>query len=82
MMPRIKTGMARGGGRSERYQADDGITAYGINAFGLVPWTKALYVFVVAGFDRLAPPVADSPLISVRGSENQFLGGRFLSYNF
>jgi outer membrane protein len=66
----------------ERYHADGGITAYGVNAFGLVPWTKAVSIFVIADFDRLAPPVADSPLVRVRGADNQFLGGLFLSYGF
>ena len=66
----------------EQYHADGGITAYGVNAFALVPWTKAVSFSVIAGFDRLAPPVANSPLVRVRGSENQALGGLFLSYGF
>ncbi|MFZ4858407.1 MAG: MipA/OmpV family protein [Desulfuromonadaceae bacterium] len=47
-----------------------------------MPWTKTVSVSVIAGFDRLASPVADSPLVRTRGSENQFLGGLFLSYGF
>ncbi len=66
----------------DRYHADGGITAYGIKAFAMVPWTKAVSFSVIAGFDRLAPPVANSPLVRVRGSENQALGGLFLSYGF
>ncbi|MDD2735811.1 MAG: MipA/OmpV family protein [Desulfuromonadaceae bacterium] len=66
----------------ERYHADGGITAYGVSAFALVPWTKTVSVSVVAGFDRLAPPVADSPLVRRRGAENQAFGGLFLSYGF
>ena len=64
------------------YHADGGITAYGVNAFAMVPWTKAVSFSVIAGFDRLAPPVANSPLVRVRGSENQALGGLFFSYGF
>jgi len=66
----------------ERYHADGGITAYGVNAFAMVPWTKAVSVSVIAGFDRLAPPVTNSPLVRIRGAENQALGGLFLSYGF
>ncbi|MFZ4858402.1 MAG: MipA/OmpV family protein [Desulfuromonadaceae bacterium] len=66
----------------EPYHADGGITAYGVNFFAMVPWTKAVSISVIAGFDRLAPPVANSPLVRVRGSENQALGGLFLSYGF
>ena len=64
------------------YHADGGITAYGVNAFAMVPWTQAVSVFIIAGFDRLAPPVADSPLVRVRGAENQAFGGLFLNYGF
>ena len=64
------------------YRADGGITAYGVNAFAMVPWTKAVSVSVIAGFDRLASPVANSPLVRARGSESQALGGLFLSYGF
>ncbi len=66
----------------EQYHAAGGITAYGVNVFALVPWTKAVSFSVIAGFDRLAPPVANSPLVHVRGAENQFLGGLLLSYGF
>jgi MipA family protein len=66
----------------EGYHAAGGITAYGIKAFAMVPWTKAVSFSVIAGFDRLAPLVANSPLVRVRGSENQALGGLFLSYGF
>ena len=65
-----------------QYHADGGITAYGVNAFAMIPWTKAVSFSVIAGFDRLALPVANSPLVRVRGSENQALGGLFLSYGF
>lgn len=65
-----------------RYHADGGITAYGVNAFAMVPWTKAVSFSAIGGFDRLAPPVADSPLVRIRGAENQAFGGLFLSYGF
>ncbi len=65
-----------------RYHADGGIIAYGVNAFAMVPWTKAVSFSVIAGFDRLASPVADSPLVRIRGAANQAFGGLFFSYGF
>jgi outer membrane protein len=64
------------------YHAGGGITAYGVNAFAMVPWTKAVSISVIAGFDHLASPIADSPLVRIRGAENQAFGGMFLSYGF
>ena len=66
----------------DTYHADAGLIAYGINAFTRLPLTKALSVSLLAGVDRLAPLVADSPLIRVRGAENQIMGGIFISYGF
>ena len=66
----------------EPYHANGGITAYGVNVFALRPWSKTVSIFGIAGFDRLAPPVASSPLVRARGSENQALAGLFLNYGF
>ncbi len=66
----------------EQYHAAAGITAYGVNAFVLMPLTKAVSISAIAGFDRLAPVVADSPLVRVRGSVNQAMGGLFVNYGF
>ena len=66
----------------DQYHAAAGIVAYGVNAFALLPLTQSVSISVIAGFDRLASPVADSPLVSVRGSENQAVGGLFISYGF
>lgn len=65
-----------------QYHADAGVTAYGINAFALLPWTKSVSVTAIAGFDRLTPLVAHSPLVQVRGTENQAFGGMFVNYGF
>lgn len=64
------------------YSADAGLIAYGVNAFARLPITKALSASLLLGIDRLAPPVADSPLIRERGAENQVTGGLFISYGF
>lgn len=66
----------------DTYYADAGLIAYGINAFTRLPLTKAWSVSFLAGVDRLAPPVADSPLIRVRGAGNQAMGGIFIGYGF
>jgi outer membrane scaffolding protein for murein synthesis (MipA/OmpV family) len=66
----------------ESYSADAGLIAYGLNGFARLPLTGSFSASLLIGFDRLAPPVADSPLIRVRGAENQVMGGLFISYGF
>ena len=66
----------------EQYHADAGITAYGINGFSMVPLTKSVSVSLIAGLERLAPPVANSSLVRDRGSANQAMGGVIVSYGF
>ncbi len=66
----------------ERYHADGGLTAYGVNAFAMTSLTKEISVSFIAIFDRLAPLVANSPLIRFRGTENQAMGGVFIGYGF
>ena len=48
----------------------------------MMPLTKSVSASVIAGLDRLAPTIAHSPLVRVRGSENQAIGGLFVSYGF
>ncbi len=66
----------------EPYRAGAGVSAYGVSAFALKSLTTSVSISAVAGFDRLAPTVANSPLIQVRGSENQAMGGVFVNYEF
>ena len=64
------------------YTAGGGVHSYGIGATAILPldreeaWTAVLF----AGYDRLAGDVADSPLVQLRGSEDQATLGLFLSY--
>jgi outer membrane protein len=64
------------------YTAGGGVHSYGIGATAILPldreetWTAVLF----AGYDRLAGDVADSPLVQLRGSEDQATLGVFLSY--
>jgi outer membrane protein len=66
----------------DQYHADAGITAYGVNAFALMPLSKSISFSLIAGFDRLAGPVVNSPLVKERGSANQAMGGLFVNYGF
>lgn len=66
----------------DQYHADAGITAYGVSAFALMSLTKSVSVSLIAGFDRLAAPVVNSPLVKERGSAHQAMGGLFVGYGF
>lgn len=66
----------------DQYHADAGITAYGIKVFTLIPWTKAVSVSVITGFDRFASPITHSPLIKARGAESQVFGGVIVNHGF
>jgi outer membrane protein len=64
------------------YTASGGLTAYGINGFAMLPLMKSVSVSLIAGFERLAPPVTNSSLIRSRGSQNQALSGLSITYEF
>jgi len=64
------------------YQADAGVTSYGINGFATTQMTDSISISLITGFDRLASPVADSPLVQTRGSKNQAMCGLSISYLF
>jgi outer membrane protein len=66
----------------EQYHANAGIISYGVGGFALLPVTKTISVSLFAGYDRLAPPVSNSPLVKVRGSENQAATGVTVNYGF
>ena len=44
--------------------------------------TKAVSLSLIAGLDQLGPPAAHSPLVRVRGTETQVMGGLFIGYKF
>lgn len=64
------------------YTAESGMHSYGIGATAIVPldrdnrWTAVAF----AGYDRLTGDTADSPLVQLRGSEDQATLGVFVSY--
>lgn len=64
------------------YEANGGLYSYGIGATAIVPidqenkWTAAAF----AGYDRLAGDTASSPLVQLRGAEDQATIGIFVSH--
>lgn len=65
-----------------RYAADGGIVSYGVGGFVMMPITDSISVSAFGGYDRLSGEATDSPLIKERGSENQFMIGLAVSYQF
>ena len=65
-----------------RFNAEGGLLTYGVGGSVVLPLTQHLTANLVTGFDRLADDAARSPLVSLRGSKNQFSGGVFISYKF
>lgn len=65
-----------------RYSADAGLVSYGVGGFVSLPVSDSVSVSAFGGYDRLGSEVADSPLIKQRGSENQFVSGLSVSYQF
>jgi len=65
-----------------RYKAESGLVSYGIGGFVMMPITDSMSASAFVGYDRLGEEAADSPLVRQRGSENQFILGLGLSYQF
>jgi len=62
------------------YDADGGVHSYGIGATAIMPISDAWIAVVFAGYDKLTGDAGDSPLVQLRGSEDQATLGVFLSY--
>ncbi|RYY94997.1 MAG: MipA/OmpV family protein [Alphaproteobacteria bacterium] len=64
------------------YNAEGGLYSYGVGATAIIPldrdnrWTAVAF----AGYDRLTGDAADSPLVQLRGAEDQANVGIFVSY--
>jgi MipA family protein len=65
-----------------RYAAGGGLVSYGVGGFMSMPVYGPVSVSVFGGYDRLGSEVADSPLVSQRGSENQCAIGLSVIYKF
>jgi MipA family protein len=64
------------------FNAGGGLHSYGVGATAIIPLSRdnTWAAVIVAGYDRLTGDVADSPLVQLRGSEDQASLGVFLSY--
>lgn len=65
-----------------RYSPSGGILSYGVGSLIIVPIRKQLSATFLAGYDRLTGDAASAPLVSERGSPNQWMFGALLSYEF
>lgn len=65
-----------------QYHAPAGLVSYGVGGFVMMPLTRAVSLSLLAGYDRLAPVIANSPFIQQRGTPDQLHGGLFVSYAF
>jgi outer membrane protein len=63
-----------------RYDAGRGLVSYGIGGFMSMPLSEPVSVSLFGGYDRLGNETAESPLITQRGSENQFAIGLNVTY--
>jgi outer membrane scaffolding protein for murein synthesis (MipA/OmpV family) len=65
-----------------RFSASTGLYSAGISGSLVKAVNERLAVTAFASYDRLLGDVADSPLVRVRGSENQFVVGVAVGYRF
>jgi MipA family protein len=72
---------AAASGRSP-YRAGGGLQAAGVNALLFTPLGKAGGVLTFVGYERLLDDAADSPLVRVSGSPDQFRAGIFYAWRF
>lgn len=63
-----------------QYNPEGGVHSYGIGATAIMPVSDAWTAVVFAGYDKLTGDAGDSPLVQLRGSEDQATLGVFLSY--
>ena len=64
------------------YNAPGGLRSYGAGVQTRYEWSAQWASHVFTEYDRLAGPVANSPLVIQRGSPNQFVSGVGLTYSF
>jgi outer membrane scaffolding protein for murein synthesis (MipA/OmpV family) len=64
------------------YDPDGGIMSYGAAASFLTQLSEEWGIYSYAKYDRLTGDAADSPVVTLLGSRDQFSGGIGLSYTF
>lgn len=67
----------------EQYAAGGGLVYYGLNVGASAPLNNSPFTLAIFGkYLRLADAAAKSPLVTQRGSKNQFIIGTSLTYDF
>ena len=64
------------------YRVPGGIRSYGVGAQARYAWTQQWATHVYAEYDRLVGDVADSPIVRLRGSRDQWTFGAGVTYTF
>jgi outer membrane protein len=64
------------------YSASGGVQAVGAGTKARYQWTPQWATHVFLEYDRLVGDTADSPLVSLRGSRDQFTVGTGITYSF
>lgn len=59
-----------------------GVLSYGVGSVMIVPVRQQLSAVFLAGYDRLSGDAGSSPLVTERGSRNQWLLGLLCNYEF
>lgn len=62
------------------YTAGGGVYSYGLGGTAILPLDDRWTLVAFASFEKMAGDAADSPLVQLRGSEDQATLGVFLSY--
>lgn len=64
------------------YDAGDATLSYGFGGRLIVPHTKHISTVIFADYTKLGDEIADSSLVSQRGSDTQNTVGLYINYNF
>ena len=64
------------------YDAGGGITSWGVGGQARYQWSPQWLTYTYVEYQRLVGDVADAPLVSLRGSRDQFQVGLGVSYSF
>lgn len=64
------------------FRAKGGVVSYGASATTILPLSRSSAVTAIASYKRMTGSTADAPLVSLRGSPDQFFAGLILSREF
>ncbi|MFK7856891.1 MAG: MipA/OmpV family protein [Granulosicoccus sp.] len=65
-----------------QFDADGGVNSFGLHTSIFMPLSKTLSLVGFAQYDQLTGDVADSSIVSERGSKDQVTTGFFVNYRF